>query len=74
MLYNVLSLFPCITALHLLYTDRDFFGFGRLPIYILEMLSILLKSFQIILRALAKYKSATGAFGTSDTIKIDMEL
>lgn len=71
MLYNVLSLFPCITALNLLYMGRDLFGFGRLPIYILEMRSTLLKSFQIIL---AKYKFAAGAFGTSDTIKIDLEL
>lgn len=60
MLNNILSLFPCITALNLLCTDPNFFGFGRLSIYILKMQSFLLKSFQIILEILAKTKFATG--------------
>jgi len=30
MLNNIHSLFPCITALNLLYTDPSFFSFGRL--------------------------------------------
>lgn len=60
MLNNILSLFPCITALNLLCTDPDFFGFCRLSIYILKMQNFLLKSLQIILEVLAKTKFATG--------------
>lgn len=47
------------SALNWLYTDPS--SFGELSIYILEMQSFLLKSFQILLEVLAKHKFATGA-------------